>query len=399
MSNNYHTTDFRRCDVAADTCGCGCAPVAEDTACTLPLHDECTCQMPVRDDCGCGCSCESKPDCCAGVEPDTTSKLPSCCKGSMLSALRMLFRNPLSRYMDFNQVAVLTDGAVLGSYLTRPYGMDESYDNLATTLTGTLGRVSSGTCDLLDVKGPVYTPAPIPENSAALSQTLTGAVSTVIANVDPSASTELGSLVDALRALYPQLTADSTLVNQLQAGIEAEAQLLADDVTKVSTCAVEAVAIDVMPGASAADEQSNYDSAKQILLRMLGNGSYPPFGPCPPYHCPPYPCPPYPCPPFPGPGPRPPRPRPWYEVEAEEDDQPRCRCVCEPECDPCSCTQGVLDRLVGEDGTNSGVTLTAGNLALYNVDVLGSVNNVIVLANDTDKRFYFVCAQNVGFMN
>ena len=58
MSNNYHTTDFRRCDVAADTCGCGCAPAAEDTACTLPLHDECTCQMPVRDDCGCGCSCE-----------------------------------------------------------------------------------------------------------------------------------------------------------------------------------------------------------------------------------------------------------------------------------------------------------------------------------------------------
>ena len=99
MSNNYHTTDFHRCDVAADTCGCGCAPVVEDTACTLPLHDECTCQMPVRDDCGCGCncgcSCESKPDCCAGVEPDTTSKLPSCCKGSMLSALRMLFRNPL----------------------------------------------------------------------------------------------------------------------------------------------------------------------------------------------------------------------------------------------------------------------------------------------------------------
>ena len=79
--------------------------------------------------CNCGRSCESKPDCCAGVEPDTTSKLPSCCKGSMLSALRMLFRNPLSRYMDFNQVAVLTDEQFLA-----PTSQDHMAWTKATTI-------------------------------------------------------------------------------------------------------------------------------------------------------------------------------------------------------------------------------------------------------------------------
>ncbi len=408
MSNKYFTTDFHRHEGRPDGCGCGSRPPVTDPDCqpqiTIPdCQPNCGCQ--VEPDCGCqvepdcncqtgsncDCGCTSQPDCDCNTQSDTEDT-GACCKESMLSALRMLFRKPLSRYLDYNQIAVLTDGAVLGGYLTQPDDSYATYDNLSEMLTGTLGRVTSTTCDLLDVKGPVYTTTAIPENTTVLSSALTYLVNNTIANVDVSASTELADFIMALRGLSPQLTPTSGLVGQLQTGLENYIQVLGDEVSKVSTCAVKALAIGVAPGTSAAEAAQNYQNAKQALLWMLGNGNFPHY----PGHGPCFPC----QPPCPGPGPRPPRPpRPWYEVEADEDCKPRCRWVCDEECDPCSCTAGVIDRLVGEDGSNSGVSLTAGNLILSNVDVLGNVNNVLVLANDDAERFYFVCAQEVGFMD
>lgn len=59
--------------------------------------------------------------------------------------------------------------------------------------------------------------------------------------------------------------------------------------------------------------------------------------------------------------------------------------------DPCceSCCQCAPDYSVG--GT---VSLLAGNLLLANATVLGSLGGVMVLANDTQSRFYFVCSQD-----
>ena len=50
---------------------------------------------------------------------------------------------------------------------------------------------------------------------------------------------------------------------------------------------------------------------------------------------------------------------------------------------PCDCDETVAGRKT--------VSLTAGPLLLGNAAVLGSVGNVLVLANDTSRRIYFVC--------
>lgn len=43
-------------------------------------------------------------------------------------------------------------------------------------------------------------------------------------------------------------------------------------------------------------------------------------------------------------------------------------------------------------------TLTAGPLVVQNSAILGQVGNVLVMANATDTRFYFICADKVDFM-
>lgn len=60
------------------------------------------------------------------------------------------------------------------------------------------------------------------------------------------------------------------------------------------------------------------------------------------------------------------------------------------------------------DGSNAGcdgldcrrsLSLTAGPLLVSNAAVLGSVGDVLVLGNDVDYRFYFVCKSCLGFID
>lgn len=73
-------------------------------------------------------------------------------------------------------------------------------------------------------------------------------------------------------------------------------------------------------------------------------------------------------------------------------------CICHCDCtDDCCCAQGVLAALSGVS-LNKRATLIAGLLALRNVTVLGTTGNVLVLGNDDDNRFYFVCANKVEML-
>lgn len=73
-------------------------------------------------------------------------------------------------------------------------------------------------------------------------------------------------------------------------------------------------------------------------------------------------------------------------------------CVCHCDCtDDCCCATGVLAALSGVS-LNKRATLIAGLLALRNVTVLGTIGNVLVLGNDDDYRFYFVCANKVEML-
>ena len=72
------------------------------------------------------------------------------------------------------------------------------------------------------------------------------------------------------------------------------------------------------------------------------------------------------------------------------------RDVFPPYPDPCE-NQGCCQ---WNDTANAGgsVSLIAGPLLLANVVVLGSIGGVMVLANDTDERFYFVCSDDAAII-
>jgi len=71
-------------------------------------------------------------------------------------------------------------------------------------------------------------------------------------------------------------------------------------------------------------------------------------------------------------------------------------CTC-PVCDDCCCAGGLLATLA-ESNLSRRVSLAAGPLLLNGVTLLGTVGNVLVLANDEDLRLYFVCVNHIQFL-
>lgn len=75
----------------------------------------------------------------------------------------------------------------------------------------------------------------------------------------------------------------------------------------------------------------------------------------------------------------------------------RCgECSCKRD-DPCCCAAGILS-LLADSNLSRKVTLAAGQLILQGVTLLGTLGNVLVLANDDNQRIYFVCANKVQFL-
>ena len=72
-----------------------------------------------------------------------------------------------------------------------------------------------------------------------------------------------------------------------------------------------------------------------------------------------------------------------------------CSCACDGR--DCCCAAGLLATLA-QNNLSRRVSLAAGLLLLQNVTLLGTVGNVLVLANDTEKRLYFVCVNSVQFI-
>lgn len=72
-----------------------------------------------------------------------------------------------------------------------------------------------------------------------------------------------------------------------------------------------------------------------------------------------------------------------------------CSCACDER--DCCCAAGLLDTLA-RNNLSRRVSLVAGLLVLTDVTLLGTVGNVLVLANDNKKRLYFVCVNSVQFV-
>ena len=208
MSNNYHTTDFHRCDVAADTCGCGCAPVVEDTACTLPLHDECTLdagQRQLRLWMQLRLQLRKQARLCS-LEPDTTASCPAAPKAV-----------PLGPADAVPQSSQPLRGLQSGS---RTHRRSSSW--LLPHKTIWLGQ------KLQQCRPPKPAPLTVSWNlrftrrQRPCLHTGTNSGNPRCSQPNPYRRCEyrhakcnpgaarIGVLVNALRALYPQLTADST---------------------------------------------------------------------------------------------------------------------------------------------------------------------------------------------
>lgn len=82
-------------------------------------------------------------------------------------------------------------------------------------------------------------------------------------------------------------------------------------------------------------------------------------------------------------------------IRAECGETSGCApCGAHCDCDDCCCDTGVLTELSSRNLSRL-ATLTAGNLVLQNVTVLGAVGSVLVLASEEQERIYFVCVSNV----
>ena len=126
-------------------------------------------------------------------------------------------------------------------------------------------------------------------------------------------------------------------------------------ISEVSLCALDAIAFDAA-GATPEQQAASYQAAKQTLLQILRPKCPPPCHPC-----------------------QPPKPKP---------------CVVPPNCR----NNGILSSM-DRCGMAHTVSLTAGNLLLVGASLLGSIGNTLVLSNDADGRFYFICSEKIELIS
>ncbi len=85
-----------------------------------------------------------------------------------------------------------------------------------------------------------------------------------------------------------------------------------------------------------------------------------------------------------------------YSTQGSCAAAPACGCGCSGG-DGCCCSGGVLSAL-SQGNLSRQVSLVAGPLTVSGATLLGSVGNVLILANPEDDRIYFICANSVQFI-
>jgi len=265
----------------------------------------------------------------------------------MLKALKLLCDTDLSRYIDFKKFAFLTPSFLTGSkYVLLEAGTDTK-DNLAE-LSGEFKRFTAGNCDLIDINGTAVYNFPIPFSLTEQVEHLIELIGRIIEILKGAAIG--GTLVAVLEEILEVLK----IGDFSEALIKAIIDFLVDwfttlpEVTSASLCELEAVVFEVKDSGSL--DTRNFTCAKEYLQKCLGNTAVL-CGDCH-SHC---------------------------------------------DCDSCCCNEGVIHELLSANASRT-VTLTAGGLTLQNALILGAQGNVLILANEADERFYFICADKVQFL-
>lgn len=301
--------------------------------------------------------CNPAPVCCSPAEPPETEaeneSTETCsCRDSLAAALQLLCSGDLPALIDFNRFAFLASSYLIGSYLVCPCGQTGTYDNLADTLTGSFNRFTPCSCELIDVSGqvydaiPYYRPQTVANLFTVMSENLDGvedaqgtinALAALAARIDPGSADFRPDLLEAFQPLLGACSCPNVSISE------------------VSLCALDAIAFDAA-GATPEQQAASYQAAKQTLLQILRPKCPPPCHPC-----------------------QPPKPKP---------------CVVPPNCR----NNGILSSM-DRCGMAHTVSLTAGNLLLVGASLLGSIGNTLVLSNDADGRFYFICSEKIEFIS
>lgn len=263
-----------------------------------------------------------------------------CCKPSMKKALELLGCEGIRENIDFNAFAFITDFFVVGSPLTLLSLFPATkIDNLSGILDGSLNRLPGCSCDTISISGRALYPIPSPVDPASLR----ALIQTIIDILE-----DLGvpaPIIAFLEGLL--LLTDAVLSGVIDIILDLITTL--PNVDLASFCNLKAIAFQALegdvPGTTPA--VTHYQAARQAFKCLLGK-------------------------------------------ECKKDD-------CNPKCEECCCNEGILKELAGGNITGT-ATLTAGSLTLQGAEVLGSIGNVIVLGNEAERKFYFVCADAVSLI-
>ncbi len=265
------------------------------------------------------------------------------CRASMVQALQMLLRSGLSALIDFQSFAFVTEDYVVGDNLVRADTAAAVYDNLGENPAAAFTGFTACNCNYVDAAGEIYAPAA----ATTASTCFAGLLAAVAENADTAASTQLADLATALTALEEQvMPASATYNDALVTAVNAALACFVDTgllASRVSLCALTAVVFEPA-GATDSAASQNYQAAKQLMQTIMRPGCE--------SSCPPYP---------------------------------------DPCCDPCNCSDTVFC-------PGRAVSLNAGPLTVSGATVLGNIGQVLVLANDTQERFYFVCTDKADFL-
>jgi len=290
--------------------------------------------------------------------PQIPQTMNCCCKKSMIEALKLLCNTELSNLIDFEKFAFLTNDFIVGARLVLlKIGSDEK-DNLSN-LDAKFKRFSPCNCDLIDIEGTAAYTVPLPLSITDLAEQITILIENII-DIIGQQDGILGTLVDILKELL-RIFDPSDFGQEI---LEAILNFLIEYFTTVPTvdtaslCSIETIVFeakreDTLPSSDITRDElneRNYQQAKYILQNQL------------------------------------------------DRTNKKCgECNCNCECDDCCCTDSILNELFNSNLSRK-ITLTAGNLTLREATILGVKGDVLVLSNDKKRRFYFVCANSVQFL-
>lgn len=285
-----------------------------------------------------------------------------CCKKSMEASLKLLCNEELAELIDFKKFAFLTDDFIVGSTLTLLKKESCLEDNLSD-LNAVFERFSPCNCDMIDIEGAASYNIPLPGDAKELEGQIKMLIKKLL-EVLGSQGCTTGMTVETLNEFLKISKPCDLGEKLLKVIIEFLMKLIValPKVEEISLCAIKAVAFQVKKEKADSCKEygdkkdgDNYQKAKCILQELLDK------------KC------------------------------KEKDKNKKCGCDCHCDCDECCCTKGVLKEVANANFCGK-ITLTAGDLVLKEVTVLGTKGDTIVLANDKKKRFYFVCANAVELL-